>query len=168
MKQTERQIIEQAYAFFHQKVKVYRYSTSEREKDHIEDSIASYVNAMSPTLYKALSQGNDAYLKEHSTFGAQFIEIQDFLPGLRIMKTTAATQMAMPRAIFQVRGSPKSAVPIKMAVGYRTVASFSKHILVFRLWVGNLLSWAQVKKSLGQDAAQLYHKPYQMKPFLHD
>ena len=44
-------------------------------------SIASYVNAMSPTLYKALSQGNDAYLKEHSTFGAQFIEIQDFFPG---------------------------------------------------------------------------------------
>lgn len=37
-------------------------------------SIASYVNAMSPTLYKALSQGNDAYLKEHSTFGAQLEE----------------------------------------------------------------------------------------------
>lgn len=62
MKQTERQIIEQAYAFFHQKAKVYRYSTSEREKDH------------SPTLYKALSQENDAYLKEHSTFGAQLEE----------------------------------------------------------------------------------------------
>ena len=74
MKQTERQIIEQAYAFFHQKAKVYRYSTSEREKDHIEDSIASYVNAMSPTLYKALSQGNNGYLKEHSTFGAQLEE----------------------------------------------------------------------------------------------
>ena len=81
MKQTERQIIEQAYAFFHQKAKVYRYSTSEREKDHIENSIASYVNAMSPTLYKALSQGNDAYLKEHSTFGAQLEEALSQMAG---------------------------------------------------------------------------------------
>lgn len=71
MNPTERPIIEQAYAFFHQKAKVYQYSTSEREKDHIEDSIASYVNAMSPTLYAALSKGNNAYLKEHSTFAAQ-------------------------------------------------------------------------------------------------
>lgn len=52
-----------------------------------------------------------------------------------------------------------------LAVGCRTVASFSKHIRGLRLWVGNLLSWAQVKKSLCQNAAQLYHKPYQMKPF---
>ena len=42
-----------------------------------------------------------------------------------------------------------------LAVGYRTVASFSKHILVFRLWVGNLLSWAQVKKSLCHGVAHV-------------
>ncbi len=50
---------------------VYAHSTSEREKDHIEDAIASYVNAMSPALYAVLSDGNDAYLKEHDSFGEQ-------------------------------------------------------------------------------------------------
>lgn len=65
----ERSVIEQAYAFFHQKEKVYRYSTSEREKDHIEETIAEYVNAMSPELYTLLSEGNDSYLREHCSFG---------------------------------------------------------------------------------------------------
>ena len=36
----DRNAIEQAYAFFHQKLKVYERSTSEREMDHIEDGIA--------------------------------------------------------------------------------------------------------------------------------
>ena len=36
--------IEQAYAFFHQKEKVYRFSTSEAEKDHIENAISSYMS----------------------------------------------------------------------------------------------------------------------------
>ena len=64
-------IIEQAYAFFHQKERVYAHSASEREKDHIEDAIASYVHAMSPALYAVLSEENDAYLKEHDSFGEQ-------------------------------------------------------------------------------------------------
>lgn len=67
----DRHIIEQAYAFFHKKERVYAHSTSEREKDHIEDAIASYVNAMSPALYAVLSEENDAYLKEHDSFGEQ-------------------------------------------------------------------------------------------------
>ena len=71
MSSADRNIIEQAYAFFHQKAKVYKYSTSEREKDHIEDVIAAYVNAMSQDLYAALSDGDDAYLKEHGPFGSQ-------------------------------------------------------------------------------------------------
>ncbi|MBQ9653916.1 MAG: hypothetical protein IJV32_06820 [Bacteroidales bacterium] len=71
MSATDPYIIEQAYAFFHQKERVYVHSTSEREKDHIEDAIASYVNAMSPALYAVLSEGNDAYLKEHEGFGGQ-------------------------------------------------------------------------------------------------
>lgn len=45
--------IELAYAFFHQKERVYRFSTSEAEKDHIEDAISTYVNQMSPELYDA-------------------------------------------------------------------------------------------------------------------
>ncbi len=71
MSAIDRNIIELAYAFFHQKAKVYRYSSSEREKDHIEDVITSYINTMSPLLYALLSDGNDAYLKEHCTFGEQ-------------------------------------------------------------------------------------------------
>ena len=31
----DRNAIEQAYAFFHQKLKVYEHSTSEKEMDHI-------------------------------------------------------------------------------------------------------------------------------------
>ena len=60
--------VEQAYAFFHQKERVYRYSTSEAEMDHIEDAIASYVNRMSPELYAALSGGSNTFLREHITF----------------------------------------------------------------------------------------------------
>ncbi len=71
MSHPDRNTIELAYAFFHQKAKVYKYSGSEREKDHIEDVIAAYANSMSPALYAALSEGDDAYLKEHSTFGRQ-------------------------------------------------------------------------------------------------
>ena len=64
----DRNAIEQAYAFFHQKLKVYEHSTSEREMDHIEDCIANYANSMSPELFAELSSGNEAFLHEHTTF----------------------------------------------------------------------------------------------------
>ena len=64
----DRYSIEAAYAFFHQKLRVYEHSTSEREMDHIEEVIAAYANTMSPNLYEELSQGNPAFLKEHPTF----------------------------------------------------------------------------------------------------
>lgn len=64
----DRNAIEQAYAFFHQKLKVYEHSTSEREKDHIEDTIATYADAMSPALFEDLSGGNKAFLHEHASF----------------------------------------------------------------------------------------------------
>lgn len=38
----DRNAIEQAYAFFHQKLKVYEHSTSEKEMDHIEDCVAVF------------------------------------------------------------------------------------------------------------------------------
>lgn len=65
----ERNAVEQAYAFFHQKLKVYAHSTSEREMDHIEDTISSYANAMSPALFQKLSDGDPAFLHEHASFG---------------------------------------------------------------------------------------------------
>ena len=64
----DRNAIEQAYAFFHQKLKVYEHSTSETEMDHIEDSIANYANSMSKDLFADLSNGNEAFLHEHTTF----------------------------------------------------------------------------------------------------
>ena len=64
----DRNAIEQAYAFFHQKLKVYEHSTSEKEMDHIEDCIANYANSMSKELFAELSNGNAAFLHEHTTF----------------------------------------------------------------------------------------------------
>ena len=64
----DRNAIEQAYAFFHQKLKVYDHSTSEKEMDHIEDCIANYANTMSNELFAELSNGNEAFLHEHTTF----------------------------------------------------------------------------------------------------
>ena len=64
----DRNVIEQAYAFFHQKLRVYEHSTSEKEMDHIEDCIANYANSMSPELFADLSDGNEAFLHEHTTF----------------------------------------------------------------------------------------------------
>ena len=64
----DRNTVEQAYAFFHQKLKVYEHSTSEKEMDHIEDCIASYSNTMSKELFAQLSNGNQAFLHEHTTF----------------------------------------------------------------------------------------------------
>jgi len=66
----DRNAIEQAYAFFHQKLKVYEHSTSEKEMDHIEDTIAYYANSMSKELFAELSHGNEAFLHEHTTFQA--------------------------------------------------------------------------------------------------
>ncbi len=64
----DRNAIEQAYAFFHQKLKVYEHSTSEAEMDHIEDTIAAYADAMSPTLYDALADGKASFLHVHESF----------------------------------------------------------------------------------------------------
>ena len=64
----DRYSIESAYAFFHQKLRVYEHSDSEKEMDHIEDVIGSYVNSMSQVLYQKLSGGNEAYLREHPSF----------------------------------------------------------------------------------------------------
>ena len=64
----DRNVIEQDYAFFHQKLKVYEHSTSEREMDHIEDTISAYADTMSPALFDALSGGNKAFLHEHMSF----------------------------------------------------------------------------------------------------
>jgi len=81
----ERSIIEQAYAFFHQKLMVYEHSTSEREMDHIEDTISAYADAMSPELFKALSGGDKAFLHEHTSF------LEDLRRAVTVMEKNLTT-----------------------------------------------------------------------------
>jgi len=68
MTRFDRNTVEQAYAFFHQKYRVYEFSTSETEKDNIEYAISSYAEGMSRDLYDYLSGGKEGFLYEHSSF----------------------------------------------------------------------------------------------------
>lgn len=62
--------VEAAYCFFHQKYQVYAFSNSEHQKEDIEYAISSYVDAMSPELYKQLANEREEYLLTHSSFAA--------------------------------------------------------------------------------------------------
>lgn len=64
----DRGIIEQAYSFFHQKLRVYEFSCSETQRDDIEYAISSYVDEMSAELYSLLSNGDSEYLRSHPSF----------------------------------------------------------------------------------------------------
>lgn len=63
-----RDAIETAYCFFHQKERVYAHSDMEWQKDDIEYAISSYVDDMNKELYHNLSDGNDAFLRNHDSF----------------------------------------------------------------------------------------------------
>ena len=54
--------IESAYCFFHQKLRVYEYSTSPTQRDDIEYAISQYVDGMNPALYQLLANGTPHYL----------------------------------------------------------------------------------------------------------
>uniref|UniRef100_A0AB33IPD5 Uncharacterized protein n=1 Tax=Prevotella sp. GTC17253 TaxID=3236793 RepID=A0AB33IPD5_9BACT len=62
--------IESAYSFFHQKYRVYQYSTLDWQKDDIEYAIGSYVADMNKDLYALLANGRSSYLLDHTTFDA--------------------------------------------------------------------------------------------------
>ena len=68
MESSDRGAIEQAYSFFHQKLRVYEYSHSETQRDDIEYAISSYVDGMSQELYLLLSGGNSEFLRNHPSF----------------------------------------------------------------------------------------------------
>ena len=57
--------IETAYSFIHQKERVYAHSNMEWQKDDIEYAISSYVQDMDKTLYGLLSDGHDDFLVNH-------------------------------------------------------------------------------------------------------
>ena len=60
--------IETAYAFMHQKLRVYEHSTLDWQKDDIEMIIGSYADDINPSLLELLSGGRSDYLKEHKKF----------------------------------------------------------------------------------------------------
>lgn len=63
--------IETAYCFFHQKERVYAYSTLDWQRDDIEYAIAQYVESMDPALYRRLSHDRPDFLLNHARFGAE-------------------------------------------------------------------------------------------------
>ena len=60
--------IETAYAFMHQKLRVYEHSTMEWQKDDIEMIIGSYADDINPELLTLLSDGRSDFLKDHKKF----------------------------------------------------------------------------------------------------
>ena len=66
--------IESAYCFLHQKYRVYEFSNSETQRDDIEFAIASYVNDMNKELYAHLAKGRKEFFCNHTTFAADMQE----------------------------------------------------------------------------------------------
>lgn len=60
--------IEAAFCFFHQKQRIYTYSTIDKQKDEIEFAISSYVEAMNKDLYNEIANGKNDFLTDHKTF----------------------------------------------------------------------------------------------------
>ena len=60
--------IQEAYAFFHQKWRIYSQSVNSRQKDDIEYAISDYARSMSPELYHELARGREGFLFTHTTF----------------------------------------------------------------------------------------------------
>ena len=83
----DKNAIETAYSFFHQKERVYAqkwriylHSTMEWQKDDIEYAISSYVQDMDKTLYGLLSDGHDDFLVNHRRFH------DDILSAIEVME----------------------------------------------------------------------------------
>lgn len=71
--------IESAYCFFHQKQRVYQFSTMEWQKDDIEWAIGDYVDNMNPELYELISGGNSDFLRHHVGFGDELLKAVEML-----------------------------------------------------------------------------------------
>lgn len=57
-----------AYAFFHQKWRIYAHSTIPAQRDDIEYAISSYVSSMDRQLYAFLSENHPDFLMTHARF----------------------------------------------------------------------------------------------------
>lgn len=77
--EVDRNKIEQAYCFFHQKWKVYSGKSSEAQRDDIEYAISSYADAMDSKLYLHLSDGNPSFLREHVSFAEDIVHALEMM-----------------------------------------------------------------------------------------
>lgn len=66
--------VQLAYAFFHQKQRIYQYSTLDWQKDDIEYAIEDYVSQMDKELYKLISKGRSDFLRNHSGFAEDILD----------------------------------------------------------------------------------------------
>lgn len=66
--------IETAYAFFHQKERVYAYSNMDWQKEDIEYAISEYVGNMDKELLSLLANGRTDFLVCHARFHADIKE----------------------------------------------------------------------------------------------
>lgn len=71
--------IELAYSFFHQKLRIYEFSTLDWQKEDIEFAIASYAESMNSELYRLISNGNRDFLHTHATFAQDLRKAKDML-----------------------------------------------------------------------------------------
>ena len=71
--------IESAFCFFHQKQRIYQYSTLDWQKDDIEYAIGDYVDNMNKELYALLSKEKPHFLHSHSTFAEELLEAVETL-----------------------------------------------------------------------------------------
>ncbi len=68
-----------AYAFFHQKWRIYAQSAIPSQRDDIEYAISSYVSSMDHDLYGHLAKGNADFLMSHSRFAEDMQSALDAL-----------------------------------------------------------------------------------------
>lgn len=68
-----------AYAFFHQKWRVYDHSNMDWQKDDIEYAISNYTETMNPELYQLIARNRTDYLRSHSTFAEDLSGAVDLL-----------------------------------------------------------------------------------------
>lgn len=71
--------IETAYSFFHQKERIYVHSTLDWQRDDIECAIESYVDDMSPELYRLIAEGRKDFLRDHKQFQKDIMYAVDML-----------------------------------------------------------------------------------------
>jgi protein involved in ribonucleotide reduction len=78
--------VEQAYCFFHQKWRIYSYSSDRNQKEDIKYSVISYVEGMNANLYACISEGNTHFLTDYATFEADMPCAVERLERLMTMK----------------------------------------------------------------------------------